>query len=191
MALVNIASPLLVIHLYESSLTSLLDGIPFVPVDIKNAVGFTIPIPLAFASGTDLGNSIIVDGVDNAIAISNDNQQAKSDTGSKSKVKQKLMNASFGIHGRYKSDSILMQVVVSALKILLSRIVDMNYAISFFYGSNIILFARLQSFATDSDFNTNMINFNITLSTMPEGESDTVQTSQTITQVEKVTGVLP
>lgn len=184
--IVRQAPPLLLIHLYSETFTSILEGLPFLPTDINKALGFTIPIPL-FIDATDQ-SKIVIRGIDNTIDITTTFEQSKDSQGKNiTTFKQGLASTDFSISGQYRADSIIAGVLITALKTLVNRLVGLNYAISFFYESNVILFGRLKSFTTDAEYNTNMVNFKLTLSTAVESE----QGGDTVSKASEAPAALP
>lgn len=184
--IVRQAPPLLLIHLYSETFTSILEGLPFLPTDINKALGFTIPIPL-FIDATDQ-SKITIQGIDNTIDITTTFEQSKNaQNETVTSFKQALASTDFAISGKYRADSIIAGVLITALKTLVNRLVSLNYAVSFFYESNVILFGRLKSFTTDAEYNTNMVNFKLTLSTAVETE----KSEDTINKAAELPSVLP
>lgn len=184
--IVRQAPPLLLIHLYSETFTSILEGLPFLPTNINKALGFTIPIPL-FIDATDQ-SKITIQGIDNTIDITTTFEQSKNEQGETvTSFKQALASTDFAISGKYRADSIIAGVLITALKTLVNRLVSLNYAVSFFYESNVILFGRLKSFTTDAEYNTNMVNFKLTLSTAVE----TDKAEDSIDKAAELPSVLP
>lgn len=162
--MLNGIAPLLVFQFYEGTNVSDLEEIPTVK-ETPKLIG--APIPLYLEESI---TNIMVNEGGAEISISTD---AQTDSKGKAKPKQRVISTTVNISMTGSADSLILNTILAMCNLISTKLVDQNYAVSYFHKSTIVVKGLLDSFRYEVVENTSKMNIFMTLSKANNPETDT------------------
>jgi hypothetical protein len=178
--MLNGVAPIMIFHFYSNAASNTSAGIAL-PSDIINAVG--IPIPIYFdervsdfsRTPTDPDNAvprasgIIIDNESTAIDISTEVEAStelnESGTATKApEVRQRAVDSQVTINLIGKRDSVLLTAIIAMSNMILRRVANQDYGITYLNRSTTIFNGLLHRFATSPGSNDDLIRIDMTIS---------------------------